>query len=176
MKQLSKESEIRGAIEKEYDRTGGVYRLAPCWVGRPGIIVPGRRLKLVDDYMSNEVAVNERWLASTTFADNGDYNRACPADHGLSYVVLGDQKVLLRDALRVCGELLLGGNRTWDVLPKFFDNWGRIPFHLHPCDRHVRPGLRGKPESYHFPKELNVNQNAFPHTTTREELAPMNCS
>jgi hypothetical protein len=164
MKRIANSDEIKTAIEAEFDRTGGIFRLAPCWVGRPGIIVPGRRIKLLQEYISQEVAVNERWLASVTYADNGVYNKVCPADHGLSYLVIGEAKIQLKDALAICGELLLGPNKRWDVLPKFFDNWGRIPHHLHPCDDHVRKGLIGKPESYHFPLELNVNRNAYPRT------------
>ncbi len=72
--------------------------------------------------------------------------------------------MLLRDAIAACGELLLGKGRAWDVLPKFFDNWHRIPHHLHPCQEHCAPGLVGKPESYYFPEELNVDRNAFPAT------------
>jgi hypothetical protein len=158
------EKAIKMHILKEYDRTGGVFRLAPAWVGRPGIIVPGRRIKLAEDYISQDVSVNERWLASVTYADNGIYNSICPKDHGLSYIVIDDCKILLRDALEVCGEVLLGKGRTWDVLPKFFDNWNRIPNHLHPCQDHCSEGLTGKPESYYFPLELNMNRNAFPFT------------
>jgi len=54
MKRLTKESQIRQAIEAEYDRTGGIFRLAPCWVGRPGTIIPGRRIppciKSIENY------------------------------------------------------------------------------------------------------------------------------
>ena len=164
MKRLTKEADIRSAIEAEHERTGGVFRLAPCWVGRPGIIIPGRRIKLRDDYINRDLAVNERWLASVTYADNGVYNQMCPEDHGFSYIMCNDSRIQLRDALDVCGDLLLGPDRQWDVLPKFFDNWHRIPFHLHPCDDHVRPGPRGKPESYHFPVELNTNRNDFAST------------
>lgn len=155
---------VRELVEREHERTGGVFRLAPAWVGRPQIVVPGRRIRLGDEYLSQDVAVNERWLASVTYADNGAYNRICPTDHGLSYLVIGGSRVLLRDALAVCGDLLLGTGRTWDVLPKFFDNWHRIPHHLHPCQEHCAPGLVGKPESYYFPEELNVDRNAFPAT------------
>jgi hypothetical protein len=154
--------QVKELVEREHERTGGVFRLAPTWVGRPGIVIPGRRIKLGDDYLSQEVAVNERWLASTTYADNGVYNRVCPPDHGLSYLVIDEARVQLKEALAVCGELLLGPGRRWDVLPKFFDNWHRIPNHLHPCDEHCSPGLKGKPESYYFPEELNLNRNAFP--------------
>ena len=159
---VSDPGRIRSLVEQEYERTGGVFRLAPTWVGRPGIVIPGRRIKLRDDYMSQDVAVNERWLASTTYADNGAYNSVCPADHGLSYLVIGDSRIQLKEALRECGELLLGKGREWDVLPKFFDNWHRIPNHLHPCQEHCAEGLKGKPESYYFPEELNMDRNAFP--------------
>jgi len=161
---ISNPDHIRKQIEREYERTGGVFRLAPAWVGRPGIIIPGRRIKLRDDYLSQDLAVNERWLASTTFADNGVYNKVCPSDHGLSYLVIGEAKIKLKEAIEECGELLLGKGRAWDVLPKFFDNWHRIPNHLHPCDEHCSAGLKGKPESYYFPEELNMNRNAFPST------------
>lgn len=159
-------SQIRELVEQEAERTGGIFRLAPTWVGRPGIIVPGRRIKLADIYLSQDVAVNERWLASTTYADNGAYNHVCPDDHGLSYIVIGENLIQLKQALEVCPELMLGSrDKQWDVLPKFFDNWGRIPNHLHPCQKHVKEGLVGKPESYHFPVELNMNRNAFPSTS-----------
>ncbi len=75
-------AQVQALIEREVERTGGIFRLAPCWVGRPGIIIPGRRIKLKDIYISQDVAVNERWLASATYADNGMYNEICPSDHG----------------------------------------------------------------------------------------------
>ena len=154
---------IRNLIEQEIERTGGIFRLAPNWVGRPGIVQPGRRIKLYDDYISQEVAVNERWFASVTYADNGVYNQLCPEDHGFSYLVIDHKKVQLRDAIQVAGDLLLDGQK-WDVLPKLFDNWHRIPHHMHPCQDHVRSGLVGKPESYYFPIELNMDKNASPAT------------
>ena len=157
--------EIAKLVEREYERTGGIFRLAPTWVGRPGIIVPGRRIKLLRDYISRDVAVNERWLSSVTYADNGAFNAVCPPDHGLSYFVIGDWKVQLKETLETSGELLLGRGKTWNVLPKFFDNWHRIPNHLHPCDDHCATGLRGKPESYYFPEELNIGRNAFPSSS-----------
>jgi len=164
LKRARGEKQIRELVEREYDRYGGIFRLAPAWVGRPGIIIPGRRIKLADDYISQDVAVNERWLASVTYADNGVYNGICPEDHGLSYIVAGEYKIQLKDAIEVCGELLLGRGKKWDVLPKFFDNWDRIPHHMHPCQDHCGEGLTGKPESYHFPAELNMDSNAYPST------------
>ena len=160
---ITDNSEICRLVEQEIERTGGIFRLAPTWVGRPGIIQPGRRIKLQNDYISQDLAVNERWLASVTYADNGVYNRICPEDHGLSYLVIGKFKVQLKAAIECAADLLLDGG-TWDVLPKFFDNWHRIPHHMHPCQDHAREGLVGKPESYHFPVELNMDRNAFPAT------------
>ena len=118
IKRVREAASIRRIIEAEHERTGGIFRLAPCWVGRPGIIVPGRRLKLQDDYINRDVAVNERWLASTTYADNGKYNTVCPEDHGLSYIVVDNQRIQLKDALGLCGDWLLGEEHTWDVLPR----------------------------------------------------------
>ena len=155
---------IRRLVEQEYERTGGIYRLAPAWVGRPGIIKPGRRLKLYRDYIQNDIAVNERWFSSITYSDNGVYNAICPKDHGLSYVLIGSHRMLLRDVLEVCGELLLGKGNRWDILPKFFDNWERIPNHIHPCADHCANGIVAKPESYHFPIEANMDKNAQPFT------------
>ncbi|MCX6089378.1 MAG: hypothetical protein NTX88_03190 [Candidatus Atribacteria bacterium] len=159
------EKTIRELVGKEIERTGGIFRLAPTWVGRTGIVVPGRRIKLEDIYLNQAVAVNERWLASVTYADNGVSNAVCPQDHGFSYLVVDRFRFLLRDAFRVVGDVLLGKGKEWDVLPKFFDNNGRIPSHLHPCQQHVKKGLIGKPESYHFPRELNMNPNSDPRTT-----------
>jgi len=151
-------------VNKEFERTGGIFRLAPAWVGRPGIIKPGRRLKLLNDYLRNDIAVNERWFSSVTYSDNGVYNPICPPDHGLSYMLIDNYRILFRDAIELCGDLILGEGRKWDILPKFFDNWERIPNHIHPCDNHIEEGKVGKPESYHFPVELNMDRNAQAYT------------
>ena len=162
---ISSPSQLRKLAENEYEKTGGIFRLAPAWVGRPGITVPGRRIKLDDIYINQMVSVNERWLASVTYADNGGYNSVCPIDHGLSFVIVDNYKFFLRDLIDEYGNQILGEGKKWDVLAKFFDNQGRIPSHLHPCQNHIKPGLIGKPESYHFPKELNINPNSDPRTT-----------
>ena len=162
---ITDKASVKIAIEKEYARTGGIFRLKPTWVARPGIVQPGRRIKLKDEYLAQNLAVNERWLASVTYSDNGVYNDMCPKDHGFSYIVTESGLIKLADAIDTCRELMLGdSSREWDVLPKFFDNWHRIPFHMHPCQEHVKEGLKGKPESYHFPLELNMNRNAYPTT------------
>lgn len=156
---------IKSIIKRACERTGGVFILKPTWVARTGITQPGKRLKIKTGDTSQILTVSERWLASTTFADNGAQNVNCPEDHGYSYIVVEEGYIKLADAIEYCRELMLGDSeRKWDVLPKFFDNWHRIPLHLHPCQEHVKEGKTGKPESYHFPVELNMNRNAYPQT------------
>lgn len=162
---ITDKSQIKNAVEQEFMRTGGIFKLKPTWVARPGIVQPGRRIKLKDEYLSQNLAVNERWLASVTYSDNGIYNDICPKDHGYSYIVTEKGLIKLADAIFHCRSLMLGDEKKeWDVLPKFFDNRHRIPFHMHPCQEHVKKGLLGKPESYHFPIELNMNRNSYPTT------------
>src|SRR5512136_990138 len=81
----------------------GILHLAPTWVPRV-FCVPGRRIKLhPDDYYAlggDRGGIDERWLASTTPADNGP--KTSP-NEGLSFIVLQDgertEMVLLRDAV-----------------------------------------------------------------------------
>ncbi len=72
-------------VEAEISATGGLLRLAPCWVPR-SFLQPGKRLKLHPDdlyaYGLNRGGIDERWFASTTPAANE--NRT--PDEGLSYV------------------------------------------------------------------------------------------
>ena len=60
-------------VEAEISATGGVLRLAPCWVPRD-FLQPGKRLKLHPDdlyaYGLNRGGIDERWFASTTPAAN----------------------------------------------------------------------------------------------------------
>ena len=78
----------------------GILRLAPTWVPR-AFCRPGKRIKLhPDDYYVRGLekgGIDERWFASTTWAENGPDT---PADEGLSYVVSadGNKRMLLRVA------------------------------------------------------------------------------
>ncbi len=152
------------------DQGNGILQLAPAWVPRV-YCIPGRRIRLhPDDYYafgSHRGGIDERWLASTTPADNGpDTSR----DEGLSQVVVGDQRVLLRDAIAELGAGLIGqrlwqGYGRWPMYSKFFDNLGPLPFHIHHHDRHAAAtGKRGKPEMYYFPPQMNNHGGRFPHT------------
>ena len=147
----------------------GVLRLSPTWVPR-SFLQPGRRLKLhPDDYYAlgtHRGGIDERWFASTTEAAND--NRA--ADEGLSYVVAGKEKFLLRDAVAELGAEMVGSYiwkkyKKWPVYSKFFDNMGPIPHHMHQNAKQAKlVGQEGKPESYYFPPQLNNVGNNFPYT------------
>jgi hypothetical protein len=160
----------------------GILRLSPTWVPR-SFLQPGRRLKLhPNDYYAlgtHRGGIDERWFASTTEAANDNRN----VDEGLSYVVLGKEKFLLRDAVAELGAELVGDHiwntyKKWPVYSKFFDNMGPIPHHMHQNEEQAKlVGQEGKPESYYFPPQLNNVGNNFPYTfmglepgTTKEDV------
>lgn len=163
----------------------GVLRLAPTWVPR-SFCRPGKRIKLhPDDYYVfglERGGVDERWFASTTWAENGP---ATPDDEGLSYIVSADgtEKILLRDAVdelkgEIIGEELWNKYHKWPMFSKFFDNQGPLPHHIHHRDEHAkRVGADGKPEMYFFPSQVNNHGGEFPFTffglnpeTSKEEM------
>lgn len=161
----------RNQVEQALAAGQGVLRLEPCWVPR-SFMIPGRRLKLHPDDLyacgAHRGGINERWFSSTTNADNGP---GTPADEGLSYVRLPiGQRFLLKAAVEQAGDLLLGADvmqreQGWNLLCKFFDNWGPIPHHMHQSDAQAKLlGRRGKPEAYYFPPQYNETFNAFPYT------------
>src|SRR5271154_5002354 len=86
----------------------GIVRLAPCWVPR-AFLMPGGRLKLDprDLYAlgAHRGGIDERWFSSTTKAANGPLTAA---DEGLSYIAIGGQRVLLREAVASMGGEILG--------------------------------------------------------------------
>src|SRR6266404_7687815 len=88
--------------------SGGIVRLAPCWVPR-SFLMPGGRLKLDprDLYAlgAHRGGIDERWFASTTQAANGPLTAA---DEGLSYLEFQGEKLLLKDAIERSGDLFLG--------------------------------------------------------------------
>lgn len=173
-------------ILKAFEEGNGIVRLAPAWVPR-SFLSPGKRLKLApEDVYTLGIergGIDERWLASTTKADNP----GAPEDEGLSYMVVKDgskfSKVLLKDAIDILGDRFLGKDIMgkyggWVVLAKFFDNSCPIPLHLHQMEEHARKvGRLPKPEGYYFPPQLNIVEGRFPYTffglepgTTREDI------
>ncbi len=163
------DKKVRGLVEDALAETGGLLRLAPCWVPR-SFLQPGKRLKLHPDdlyaFGLNRGGIDERWFASTTPAANE--NRT--PDEGLSYVVAGRNRFTLQTAVRECGADLIGKKiwgkyQRWPVYSKFFDNMGPIPHHMHQSQQQARlVGQEGKPESYYFPPQHNNVGNNFPYT------------
>ena len=163
------EGSTKSKVEAELSKTGGLLRLAPCWVPR-SFLQPGKRLKLHPDdlyaYGSNRGGIDERWFASTTEAAN---DGRVP-DEGLSYVVIGNERFTLRKAVEDTGKTLVGETiwntyGRWPVYSKFFDNMGPIPHHMHQSEEQAKlVGQEGKPESYYFPPQHNNVGNNFPYT------------
>ena len=176
------DSNLRPLVESALNQSGGLLRLAPCWVPR-SFLQPGRRLKLHPDdlyaYGLDRGGIDERWFASTTPAANE--NRT--PDEGLSYCAFEGKRFTLAKAIEECGAEIVGESiwnkyRRWPVYSKFFDNMGPIPHHMHQSREHAQlVGQEGKPESYYFPPQHNNVGNNFPYTfmglepgTTKEEV------
>jgi len=176
------ETNVRSLVDAALEESGGLLRLAPCWVPR-SFLQPGRRLKLHSDdlyaYGLDRGGIDERWFGSTTIAANE--NRT--PDEGLSYCVFRDNRFTLANAVEETGAQIIGDAiwqkyRRWPVYSKFFDNMGPIPHHMHQSQEHARlVGQEGKPESYYFPPQHNNIGNNFPYTfmgfepgTTKEEV------
>ncbi len=146
---------VRERVEALLSAGAGILRLEPAWVARD-FLPPGRRLGLPEDAydVGERGAICERWLASTTPADN----RITVPDEGLSAVSTDDgSPLLLRDAVSAAPELILG--RAYAAahpgglgrLAKLFDYADRLPFHIHPPQAYAdRVGRKAKDEAYHF--------------------------
>jgi hypothetical protein len=177
--------EQTGAVlDRAMEEGRGILRLAPAWVPR-SFCRPGRRIRLhPDDYYAlglQRGAIDERWLSSTTHADNGP---GTPEDEGLSYVVdaTGNRALLTEAVGRFKGTLIgkavydrFGG---WPMFSKFFDNLGPLPHHIHLDEEAAaRVNAQPKPEMYFFPSQMNNHGGEFPYTffgltpgTTREQV------
>ena len=170
-------------IQRAIEQGRGILRLAPAWVPR-SFCIPGRRIKLhPDDYYAlgaERGGIDERWFASTTPADNGPLTSP---HEGLSFVVVGDERVLLRDAVtelkgELIGDRLWQQYRAWPMYSKFFDNQGPLPHHIHHNNELAAlVGKLGKPEAYYFPPQVNNHGGDFPFTffglepgTTKNQL------
>src|SRR4051812_20241954 len=84
----------------------GVIRLAPAWVARD-FLPAGRRLGLPEDQydVGDRGEICERWLGSTTRADN----RVGPPDEGLSHLVSSTgERMSLKDAVAVDPAAVMG--------------------------------------------------------------------
>src|SRR3954469_3085530 len=99
---MSDERNLERTVLAALEEGEGLLRLAPNWVPR-SFLMPGRRLKLhPNDYYALGIhrgGIDERWFASTTAAAN----EGAPPDEGLSYVVDGQGRFTLRDAVAAAG-------------------------------------------------------------------------
>jgi hypothetical protein len=162
--------ETRAALDRLLAAGDGALRLQPAFVARD-FLPPGRRLGLPEDEydVGERGYVCERWLASTTKADN----RIGPDDEGLSYLVDagGDpgSRILLRDAVDAAPAALMGESYAathpagLGRLAKLFDYGYRLPYHIHPpAEFAALVGAQPKDESYHFLP--GVDMGAHPET------------
>src|SRR5213592_4774109 len=126
---------VKSLVEAALADSGGLLRLAPCWVPR-SFLQPGKRLKLHPDdlyaFGLNRGGIDERWFGSATPAAND--NRM--PDEGLSYVVHAGKRFTLAGAVQELGGKIIGDAiwnkyKKWPVYSKFFDNMGPIPHHMH---------------------------------------------
>lgn len=156
----------RDLIERAVSDGNGILRLEPAWVGRD-FLPAGRRLGLPEDAydIGDRGEMCERWLGSTTHADN----RVGPPDEGLSYLALeGPERITLKDAVAsaptaIVGEEYAATHTGLGRLAKIFDYRGRLPFHLHQRQQHAAlVGRHSKDEAYYFPPGVDMG----PHPET----------
>lgn len=145
----------RDHVERALADGDGILRLEPAWVGRD-FLPAGRRLGLSDDAydLGDRGEVCERWLGSTTRADN----RIGPLDEGLSFVSLeGSQRITLKEVVDIAPAAIMGTDYAathsgLGRLAKVFDYQGRLPYHLHHRQEHAAlVGRRSKDEAYYIP-------------------------
>jgi hypothetical protein len=156
----------REIIENALATGNGILRLEPAWVARD-FLPPGRRLGLKEEeYDVGERGwISERWIGSTTKADN----RIGPADEGLSYIALeGDDRITLKAAVEIAGAEILGEEYAkthagLGRLAKVYDFADRIPYHLHQRKEEAAlVGRNPKEEAYYFPEDVELG----PHPET----------
>lgn len=153
----------REIVGRLLEKGTGVLRLEPAWVARDWL-PPGRRLGLEEgEYAVGERGfICERWLGSTTKADN----RVGPEDEGLSYLQAPSRsKITLDTAVKAMPEAILGGAYAAEYpslgrLAKIFDFGERIPYHLHQREMHARlVGRHSKDEAYYFPAGIEMGKH-----------------
>jgi len=157
---------MRDQVARALSDGDGIVRLTPAWVARD-FLPPGRRLGLADDAydLGERGYLCERWLASTTKADN----RIGPPDEGLSYIALdGPEPISLKtavesDPVAIMGEEYAATHAGLGRLAKIFDYSTRLPLHLHQRQEHAAlVGRHSKDEAYYFPGGVDMG----PHPET----------
>lgn len=150
----------RDSVARALSDRDGILRLEPAWVARD-FLPPGRRLGLPEDAyeLGERGAMCERWLGSTTEADNS----IGPPGEGLSYLALdGPERITLKEAVETDPVAIMGTNyaATHDGLgrlAKILDYSTRLPFHLHQRQEHAAlVGRRSKDEAYYYPPGVDM--------------------
>lgn len=163
---------IRDQVDRLLADGHGIMRLEPAWVAR-AFLPAGRRLGLPNGAydLGERGSICERWLASTTRADN----RVGPPDEGLSYLSLdGPERITLSDVVQadpvaIMGSEYAAAHQGLGRLAKIFDYSTRLPFHLHQRQEHAAlVGRRSKDEAYYIPPGLDLG----PHPETFLGLQP----
>jgi hypothetical protein len=160
-----RQTEIEQIVTKELEKSKGLLRLKPAWVART-FLTPGKRLSLKEDQyaVGKRGFICERWLGSETEADNGVKQK----DEGLSMLACSDAEILLRDAVAVCKNAIMGKDYARDHanlgrLAKLFDFGCRIFFHYHQVRSDAfKLGRTPKEEAYYFP--IGVDLGPHPET------------
>lgn len=157
---------LKQLIENQIKIANGIIKLNPAWVAR-NFIVPGKRLGLPESQynLDDRGGICERWLASTTKADN----KASVPNEGLSTLKMEyEREVTIKEAVELLPELILGEEYSkahlgLGRLAKIFDYEDRIPFHIHQMQKHARlVGRNSKDEAYYFPE--GVDKGKHPET------------
>ena len=160
------DTERLAIVDRALELGNGILRLEPAWVARD-FLPPGRRLGLTEQAydVGERGFICERWLASTTKADNA----VGPPDEGLSYLALDtDERMTLREAVEIAGPKLMGeqyaaNHKGLGRLAKIYDFAERIPHHLHQMKKDAaKVGANPKEEAYYFP--AGVDLGAHPET------------
>jgi hypothetical protein len=154
---------IKSVLESELKKTYGILRLKPAWVAR-NFIPPGRRFNLPESQfnLGERGGICERWLGSTTTADN----RISVPNEGISFIPLeNNEDISLKEAIDCCGDIIMGkeysaAHKGLGRLAKIFDYGDRLPYHIHQMQQHARlVGRNSKDEAYYFPGGVDMGKH-----------------
>lgn len=155
--------EKKNIIVREIEKNNGVLRLNPAWVARD-FLPPGRRFGLPDsEYeLGERGGICERWIASTTKADN----KVSVFNEGLSTLHLDNEQVItLKEAIEVAPYMIMGEEYSkthtgLGRLAKIFDYEERLPYHIHQMQEHAKlVGCNSKEEAYYFPEGVQMGKS-----------------
>ena len=185
MKQQYSKDQLANILEKQLIVNNGILRLKPTWVARNSM-PPGYRLGLSREQadVGERGWISERWLGSTTHADNP----IGPDDEGLTYLDLPDgMDITLKKAVETIPVLIMGeeyckNHAGLGRLAKFFDMSDRIAFHYHQQKKDAEKVNRNsKEEAYFFPAGVDMGLHpetffgfhpSFLETKNREKILP----